>query len=195
MFRGARELKKEIIKNVFKVFIILLVAVISTYFIYHKFQNNRDVDFKSDSLDIVFHDTRGDRISITKATPVTDSVGLSSNSYSLSIQNNLTIGVPYQIRIVRDDDKILEDDCLEKLISEEDIRVSIKVGKENNIIYSLNELENGILLEKEIDALMEDDISIRMWVSIDSGVPSGSSMHYHGIIQVIEDGNILAINQ
>ena len=75
--------KKEIIKNTVYITFILLIAVVSTYFIYNKFQKTRTVDFNSASLDVSYHEASGDRISINKVTPVTDSVGLSSKAYTI----------------------------------------------------------------------------------------------------------------
>ena len=102
-----------------------------TNYIYYKFQTTRDVDYNSKSLDVVFHDN-GDKIKIDKATPMTDSVGLSSKGYNLSLKNNLTVPVDYKIRIL--DDKELNDKELENLIPKEDIRISIKEGKNTNKI-------------------------------------------------------------
>ena len=186
-------LKKELIKNGIIVALILLVAGFCTYKIYYKFQNDRDVDYNSESLNVVFHDTQGDKLSITKVTPVTDSVGLSSNTYSLDVKNNLTVPVPYKIKIVPDLDKVEEDECEEILIPDEDIRISVKVGKKDNEIYTLSELEDGVLLDTEVKALSSDDVSIRIWVNKDSKLPGGSKMHYHGIIQVVENESIIAI--
>lgn len=186
-------LKRELLKNGIIVAFILLIAVVSTYYIYHKFQNDRDVDFNSESLTVVFHDTLGDRLQIKKVTPVTDSVGLSSTNYSLDIRNNLTVGVPYQIKIIPDADAIMEDDCEDNLIPEEDIRISVKLGREDNQIYNLSDLKEGILLSNTVKALGTDSISIRVWVSKDTTLPSGAKMHYHGIIQVIENESIVAI--
>lgn len=186
-------LKKELIKNGIIVTIILLIAIISTYKIYYHFQNNRNQDFNSESLNVVFHDTAGDRLSITKVTPVTDSVGLSSNTYSLDIHNNLTVGVPYQIRVIPDIETIENDECGDVLIPEEDIRISVKVNRGDNEIYNLSELEDGVLLLNNVDALKTDSITIRVWVNKDSTLPVGAKMHYHGVIQVIENENIVAI--
>ena len=187
-------MKKELLKQGIYVGIILLIAIISTYNIYYKFQNDRDTDFNSESLDVVYHDATKDKIEITKVTPVTDSVGLSSNSYNLSIKNNLTIGVNYAIKIQEDKDKILEDECGASQISPEDIRVSIKIGKGANKIFNLSDLEDGILYSNTIEALKEEDIVIRLWINKDSSLVSGSNLHYHGKIQVIENDDILAIN-
>ncbi len=189
------ERKKEIIKNCVFIFFILLIAVTSTYYIYHKFQGVRNIDFNSESLAVTYHEESGDKITIKKITPVTDSVGLSSKSYSVSIANNLTEKVPYKVRIVDDLDVISDEDCEDKSIPKEDIRISIKVNKKDNIIYNLDELEDGILLEDELDALDVKNISIRVWIRQDSNLPSGAKMHYHGLIQIIEDEDSIAINQ
>ena len=184
MYRYNR--KKEIIKNTIYIIFILLLAVIPTYYIYNKFQGVSDFSVNSTLLDITYHESTGDRISLTKATPVTDSVGLSSKAYNITIKNNLTEEVNYKISILDDLEKIEEDLCDATLIPREAIKVSIKTNKIGNKIYNLNELENNILLEDTMDALEKKDISIRVWVRQDSGIPSGSKLHYHGKIKVEE---------
>lgn len=186
-------LKIEIIKNTFIVGVILLFAAICTYFIYNKFQTNRDVNFSSKSMDIIYHDN-GNKITINKVIPMTDSVGLSTNGYSLSIKNNLTIPVKYKVKIIDDAELNIEEDY-EKLIPKEDIRISIKEGKNNNKIYNLVELEKGILLDSELKALDSKNITVRVWIKKDSSLPSGSDMKYHGIIQIIEDTSITDNNR
>ena len=175
-------LTKEIIKNVFYVGIILFFASISTFLIYNKFQNTRDVDISSKSLDVVYHDS-SNKISITKAVPVSDSVGLSSNAYNLSIKNNLTVPVKYLVKIVEDEDFIINND---KVIPREDIRVSIKANKYSNDIYNLDELEDGILLDTEIGALEKNDLSIRLWINKHSNLSNTNDIKYQAFIKVIE---------
>lgn len=178
--------KKEIIKNTLYISFILLIAIISTYKIYYKFQGNRDSDVSSESLDIIYHDSTRDHIILKKVTPVTDSVGLSSNSYSISIRNNLTETVSYKVKIVDDLDSVIEDECEDFLIPKEDIRISIKVNHNDILIYDLSELEDEIL-STDIKALDTDEISIRVWVKQDSTLPMGAHMHYHGKIEIIEE--------
>lgn len=187
--------KKEVMKNVIYIGIILLIAIISTYKIYYKFQDDRNVNFNSDSFVITFHEKTGDKVNITKVTPVTDSVGLSSNSYSFSIKNNLTEKAHFEVRLVDDLESVTDDNCIDKLISKENIKVSIKNGKKDNKIYNLNELEDGVLLSNKISALEEREISIRVWVDKNSSLPIGSDMHYHGTIKVLEDNGSVAINK
>lgn len=187
--------KKEVMKNVIYIGIILLIAIISTYKIYYKFQDDRNVNFNSDSFVITFHEKTGDKVNITKVTPVTDSVGLSSNSYSFSIKNNLTEKAHFEVRLVDDLESVTDDNCIDKLISKENIKVSIKNGKKDNKIYNLNELEDGVLLSDKIFALEEREISVRVWVDKNSSLPIGSDMHYHGTIKVLEDNGSVAINK
>lgn len=187
--------KKEVMKNVIYIGIILLIAIISTYKIYYKFQDDRNVNFNSDSFVITFHEKTGDKVNITKVTPVTDSVGLSSNSYSFSIKNNLTEKAYFEVRLVDDLESVTDDNCIDKLISKENIKVSIKNGKKDNKIYNLNELEDGVLLSDKISALEEREISVRVWVDKNSSLPIGSDMHYHGTIKVLEDNGSVAMNK
>ena len=186
--------KKEIIKNTVYITFILLIAVVSTYFIYNKFQRTRTVDFNSDSLDVSYHETSGDRISINKVTPVTDSVGLSSKAYTISVKNNLTENVHYKVKVLDDKEKNDEYDE-ELLIPKEDIRISVKVNKEDTEIYSLDELEDGVLLDTEVVALGNDNISIRVWIKQDSKLPAGSEMYYDGLIQLVEESSSVAMNK
>lgn len=182
--------KKELIKSAVYITFILLLAIVSTYYIYYKFQDSRNIDFNSESLDVTYHESTGDKITISKITPVTDSVGLSSKAYNISVTNNLTERINYIVKIVNDKNSINIDNCQDRLITKENIRISIKVNKNKNEIYNLNELEKGILLVREIKALDEDNLSIRIWIDQDSILPVGSDMHYHGKIRIIEGETI-----
>lgn len=192
MYRYNR--RKEFIKNTVYITFILLLAVISTYFIYNKFQNNRNIDFNSDSLDVTYHEASGDKITIDKITPVTDSVGLSSKAYTITIKNNLTENVRYKVKILDNNEKNEEYDK-ESLIPKEDIRISVKADKEDTEIYNLDELEDGVLLDDEVEALDTNNISIRVWIKQDSKLPAGSEMYYNGVIQLIEENSSVAINK
>ena len=185
--------KNEIIKNTIYITFILLLAVISTYFIYNKFQKNRSIDFNSDSLDVTYHEASGDKISIKRITPVTDSVGLSSKAYTITVKNNLTETVQYEVKILDDEEEnsLYEE---ELLIPPENIRISVKVNREETEIYNLDELEE-VLLDREIEALGTDNISIRIWIKQDTKLPVGSEMYYNGLIQLVENNKSVAINK
>lgn len=184
--------KQEFRKNAIYIFFILLLAILSTHYIYDKFQNIQTINYNSESLDVIYREKTGDKITLSKVTPVTDSVGLSSKAYQLSVKNNLTEKVSYKIKVIDDDDFLMEDTEEDDFIPKEDIRISIKAGRINEI-YDLSELKEGILLKDVLNALEVKNISIRSWVRQDSSIPSGSNKTYHGIIQVIEEDDQLAI--
>lgn len=185
--------RREIIKNTVYVSFILLLAVVSTYYIYNKFQGARNIDFNSESLDVTYHEKTGDKLTLNKVIPVTDSVGLSSKAYTITIKNNLTEKVDYKVKIVDDLDTINSDQCNDNLISKNDIRISIKENRKNNKIYTLSEIEDGLLLDDEMDALEKKDLAIRIWIKQDSTLPMNAKMHYHGIMQIVEDDKVAVI--
>ena len=156
--------KKMIIKNVIIFALILLFAVFATYKIYYKFRKERTVDYNSSSLEITFHEESGDQVTLTKVIPVTDSVGLSSKSYTFTVKNNLTIPVNYKIKLVDDVEVVADDNCGEKQIPREVIKVSLKDGKSNKV-YDLNALEDSTLKTTKIKALGEKDYTIRIWTN------------------------------
>ena len=185
--------KKYILKNVIIITFILLVAIIATHNIYYKFTKERDVDYSSESLDIVFHDVAGANVDITKPTLVNDVIGLSSKAYTLTIKNNLTEPVKYQLKLVDNTERIILDDCAELQIPKEIIRVSVKEDSSKNNIYTLSELIDNDLDLGEIDALAEKNYSIRIWVTNTSEANISKNLHYHGIIQEIENETDLAV--
>ena len=60
-------------------------------------------------------------------------------------------------------------------------------------IYKLSDLEDGVLLSTTADALQEVKYTIRLWVNNDTSLPSGSEHHYHGLIQIVENDQIVAV--
>lgn len=178
--------KKELIKNLIICGFILGIAVFSTYYIYNKFDHSELVDYASESLDITYKEDSGDKITITSVSPVTDSVGLSSKAHTITIKNNLTEKVSFIIKINDDVKEIIDDKCSEYLIPREDIKVAIRFSNNTTEIYTLSDLEEGILIKGKVKALETEKYTIRVWISSESSLPMGSSLHYHGLIEVLE---------
>ena len=184
--------RKERIKSALIICFILALAIFATHHIYYKFQNERNTDYSSESLDITFHEETGDKVKLTRVTPVTDAVGLASQSYTFTIKNNMTIPVNYTIKLVDDLEMVFEDNCGELEMPKDIIRVAIK-SKEETEIYTLSELQDGVLLENKIKALGEEEYTIRIWNTQSTTLQAGSTRHYHGKIQIVEDENQIAI--
>lgn len=180
--------KKELIKNLVITTAILLIAVFSTYYIYNKFDHSEVVDYTSESLDITYKEDNGEQISITSVSPLTDSVGLSSTAHTVTIKNNLTEKANFKIQITDDIKAVVEDECSEYQIPKEDIRISVRVDNGETEIYNLSDLEDNIIAKGKVKALASKKYTIRVWVSSESTLPIGSNLHYHGLIEVVEDG-------
>lgn len=184
--------KKEIIKNITIMGLILFIAVFSIYNIYYKFSNNENIDYSSTSLDVTFHEENGEQLDITKVTPLTDSVGLTSQTHTLTITNNLTEPVKYKIKIVDNEEKMKNQNCVGITIPREDIRISIKETGKSTQIYKLSDLEENTILSTTTEALESTKYTIKVWVNNDSNLTIGSEHHYHGLIQVLENDMTLA---
>ena len=184
--------RKQRIKSIIIITLIFAVAIFATHHIYYKFQNERNTDYSSESLDITFHEETGDKVSLTRVTPVTDAVGLSSQSYTFTVKNNMTIPVNFTIELTGDLEKVFEDECNEYQMPKDIIRVAIK-GPKKTHVYNLNELENGILSKQTIKALGEESFSVRLWTKQDITVQAGSVRHYHGKIQIVENNDEVAM--
>ena len=184
--------RKERLKSALIICFILAIAIFATHHIYYKFQNERNTDYSSESLDITFHEETGDKVALTRVTPVTDAVGLSSQSYTFTIKNNMTIPVDYTIKLVDDLEMVFEDNCGEIEMPKDIIRVAIK-SEEKTEIYTLSELEDGVLETDKIKPLDEEEYTIRVWTIQNTTLQAGSTRHYHGKIQIVEDENQIAI--
>lgn len=178
--------KKEIIKNVLIIGFILFIAVFATYNIYYKFEDERNVDYKAQNLDITFHQKTGDKITLTKVTPVSDAVGLSSKEYTFTIKNNQDVPSRYRIKLEDDKNKILSDECMEYLIPKDIIKVSIKENNDDDKIYILKDLKDGVIVNEKINKKTSKEYTIRVWTG-NNTLPNGSELHYHGLIKIEEE--------
>lgn len=185
--------RKQRMKSALIICFILALAIFATHHIYYKFQNERNTDYSSESLDITFHEETGDKVTLTRVTPVTDSVGLASQAYTFTIKNNMTVPVSYTIKLVDDLETVFEDNCSEYQMPKDIIKVSVREGKKDNKIFNLSELPEGTLETNKIDPLDEEEYTIRVWTKQDITIQAGSTKHFHGKIQIIEDDNQVAM--
>lgn len=176
--------KKEVVVIVF----IFLFAIFTTKYIYNKYKNSESVDYNTDTLDVTFFDQGGSEVNIYKVAPVTDSVGLSSKAYKFTIKNSTNSSLRYSINI-NDNLKLIEkDDCKEYQIPHNVIRFSIHKKGEKYSIYTLNELINGKVLSRIIKANKQEEYVMRFWINNNNTLPTGAKLHYHGIIDIIDEG-------
>ena len=176
--------RKMMIKSGVFIFVILLFACISAYSIYNRFKDTRDEILSSESLEVAFHNKEGNNVSLTKVNPVTDAVGLSSKSYTFTIKNNTNKKVRYVIKIKEDKATIEEDDC-EGVIPFNIIKTGIHSEGEVSNIYNLDDLEDGIIVNRIIGAKKEINYTVRFWISQNS-LAISNNFHFHGMLEVEE---------
>ena len=58
-------------------------------------------------------------------------------------------------------------------------------------IYNLDDLNNNIIVNKVIGPQKEEEYTLRFWISKNT-LTQEADMHFHGIIEVVEDGNDVA---
>lgn len=183
LYKKARN--KILIKSFIFIFLILGLAVFSTYKIYYKFQSTRDKISSSPALTVTYHGKQAENVKITKVTPVTDSVGLSSNAYKLTIKNNTGTKVKYRLVLKDDEETYKKDSCDENKIPDNIIKVGIHTSGEVSKIFNLDDLENRILDTAVISPQTEENYTVRFWISKNT-LPTESDMHFHGILVVEE---------
>lgn len=194
MYYSKDMIRKERLKNIIIMSLIVALAIFSTYKIYYHFINNQEIDYNSPSLNIVFNEENGEKIDITKITPLNDSVGQSSSvGHNFTVTNTSDEIVTYKIKIVPNEELMKELDCEGIKINDSDLKVSVKSSNSQTKIYKISELDDNILVS--VDAKPDEKVkyTIRVWVSNDSQLPIGSENHYHGLIQIIENDNTLAV--
>lgn len=176
--------RKLLIKNIIFIFCILLFACFTTYYIYHNFKDTRDEIQSLESLEVAFHNKEGNNVTLTKITPVSDAVGLSTKAYTFTIKNNTNKKVKYAIKIKEDKDTQKKDDCAGK-IPLNIIKTGIhKEGKVSSI-YNLDDLNEGIITTSTIGAQKDIKYTIRFWIS-QSSLTIEYNFHFHGLLEVDE---------
>jgi len=179
--------RRQMIKSGIVMVAIFGFALVATYHIYYKFKDTRTQISSSSSLEVIFHEKRGDKVMLTKVTPVSDSVGLSSHAYTFTIKNNENHPVNYSVKLVKDQEEIVSDDCGEYQIPVSIIKGAIHKEGEDNHFFMLTDLKDNTLISRKLKAGDSISYTVRIWTTSNT-LPIDSDMHYHGRVQVVENG-------
>ena len=125
-------------------------------------------------------------ISLDKFTPVTDAIGLSSPSYTFTVRNNTDKEVKYSIKLIANNKKIQHDNCENKQIPRELLKLSFRKDHQSPVAYVLSEFPNDIIYEDSLKPNSSEDYSIRLW-AMNSNFTLDKTSHYHALIEVIEE--------
>jgi len=179
--------RKHMIKSAIVIIFLVTFAILSTYFIYNIFSNEREHDIDTGKMEAVFHNKDGNKINLIKFTPVSDAVGLSSAAYDFTVKNETFEEVKYKIVLESNEEEIAKDDCVSRTIPNELLKLSLRVDHQAPKAMILSEYKDNILYEDTIKAGSEEDFSIKIW-AINSDFVIDKDSHYHAVIKVIEEG-------
>ncbi len=179
--------RRHMIKSAIIIIFLLAFAIVSTYLIYHNFSNARERDIDTGEMEVVFHGKEGNKINLTRFTPVSDAVGLSSTEYSFTVKNNTDSSVRYKIVLEENTKRMSKDDCINSTIPKELLKLSLRVDHQTPTAMILSEYQDNVLYEDTLEADSEEEYSIRLW-AINSDFVIDRNSHYHAIIKVIEEG-------
>ncbi len=178
--------RKQRRKSIVIITFLIVFSLVSTYFIYEKFANSRNKDYDTGKMEVVFHEKNGNEISLDKFTPVTDAIGLSSPSYTFTVRNNTDKEVKYSIKLIANNKKIQHDNCENKQIPRELLKLSFRKDHQSPVAYVLSEFPNDIIYEDSLKPNSSEDYSIRLW-AMNSNFTLDKTSHYHALIEVIEE--------
>ena len=179
--------RRHMIKSAIIIIFLFAFAIISTYLIYNNFSSKREHDIDTGEMEVVLHGKEGNKINLTKFTPVSDAVGLSSTEYSFTVKNSTANSVSYKIVLEPNTNRINSDECFTKTIPSELLKLSLRVDHQTPVAKILSEYQDNVLYEDTLEADSEEDYSIRLW-AINSDFVIDRDSHYHAVIKVIEEG-------
>ena len=179
--------RRHMIKSAIIIIFLFSFAIVSTYLIYNNFSSKREHDVDTGEMEVVFHSKEGNKINLTRFTPVSDAVGLSSTEYSFTVKNSTANSVNYKIVLEPNTNRINSDECFTKTIPSELLKLSLRVDHQAPVAKILSEYQNNVLYEDTLEADSEEDYSIRLW-AINSDFVIDRDSHYHAVIKVIEEG-------
>ena len=179
--------RKHMIKSAIIIIFLFAFAIISTYLIYNNFSNARQKDVDTGEMEVIFHSQAGNKINLTRFTPVSDAVGLSSTEYDFTVKNETENSVSYKIVLEPNPKRIANDGCEYKTIPKELLKLSLRVDHKTPVAKILSEYENNIIYEDTLEPNSEEDYSIRLW-AINNDFVIDRDSHFHAIINVVEEG-------
>lgn len=177
---------KHMLKSGIIIALLLLFAICSTYYIYQKFSDQREKNYDSGQLEVVFHEKNGNMIDMTQFVAVTDAVGLSNSAYTFTVKNHTASAVRYKVVLTKNKQEIANCGCGDRQIPDELLKLSLRKDHLAPNSYVLGEVIDGVLIEDVLEANNEEDYSIRLWAMYSNFIVDKTS-HFHAMIQVVEE--------
>ena len=169
--------------TIITVSVILVVFLISSYFVFSKIQKSKyDSVFRTGSLYYEFGKNStglGDTINLVDTLPLSDNEGLKTKKYTVKIRNKADVEKTFQIFISDDEEMIKYDECSNRLTDRKYVK------------YSVNDEEASYLEEKDLPVIEgvikpNEELSYDLHVFVGDAYNLNKKVHYHGRIVIKE---------
>lgn len=114
----------------------------------------------------------GELVTLTSDHVLSDEKGLKSKKYNISLKNNSSVAVKYQIVLDKDLFMVNNCGCTNSKIDGKFIRYSVEKAGAKSLSA------NGVIYEGELASGKDDSISVRLWLTEKTSL--GENDHFHG---------------
>lgn len=180
-------IKKEILIAALSVIFLVLGISFVTYAVFMDIKEGSTNTITYGNLEMEFDDISGgmgDSIIRTTDIPINDVDGQNTVPYKFKVKNTGNLTTNYAIKLVQDDEYIASNNLINKLVNENDIKVS--VNGETPKLYS--EYINNVLYTGILNPTTEKTFQIRVWLKSDA---SNAAIGKHFVTLLKIEGNYI----
>ena len=164
------------------IFVVLIIIVLALGFSYAAFSYTKSGETKHTMRTgtLLVNLEEENSLSLTNSYPVSDSDGLKGDSYNFKLNNTGTSDAKYQIILLEDNDKYVEDSCSNLKLPFNKLKYSIT--KDN--IEKIEALEdNGVIEESTINSKESANYKLKLWINSEAG-NEVAGKHFHAKLKI-----------
>lgn len=175
---------KRAFAGLIAILLLLLVIMGTTYaaFRYHKPGKNPNI-VTTGTLVLVLDESKGEAITVNKAVPVLDEVGLIGDAYMFDLENKGTLSAHYRIRVIYNEDAIAKDDCGLKQLSFSKVKYSLLKNRNIGSPQLLSSVTEQVIDEGVLAPGEKNEYALRLWIDQNAGIEINGN-HFHAVIRV-----------
>jgi len=175
---------KRAFAGLIAILLLLLVIMGTTYaaFRYHKPGKNPNI-VTTGTLVLVLDESKGEAITVNKAVPVLDEVGLVGDAYMFDLENKGTLSAHYRIRVIYNEDAIAKDDCGLKQLSFSKVKYSLLKNRNIGSPQLLSSVTEQVIDEGVLAPGEKNEYALRLWIDQNAGIEINGN-HFHAVIRV-----------
>ena len=183
MYLTKKQIQKQVLRGIAIVIFIFALAAILIHGIFQKFNNQETDHIETDAIEVSFYNKDSREINISRMTPMTDAVGLSTNPYTFIVKNKTQQPLQYKIVLLSNEEKKESCGCESSSISLSDIKVNIQKGNQNLGSFTLDTVNQMELWNSTLDPEQSEKYNLRFWVQKNAKI---ENKHFHAILKIIK---------